>query len=66
MALTADEYFKGIDEIKDKLDVLLLAIGQINRNDVITLSGSSGCSCSKHKTGESTSGWFCPVHGQMF
>ena len=24
------------------------------------------CNCSRHKRGESTAGWDCPVHGQQF
>ena len=24
------------------------------------------CNCADHKSGESTGGWHCPVHGQQF
>lgn len=27
------------------------------------ISGTNVCNCGEHKTGESTGGWHCPVHG---
>ena len=62
-----DEFSKRLEEIKERLDVILLAIVQKDKPGVMfTLTGSSECNCHKHVSGRSTGGWFCPVHGQMF
>jgi hypothetical protein len=36
---------------------------------VISITGGTyppACNCGDHKSGESTGGWQCPVHGQCF
>ena len=75
--MRSDEYFRGIDEIKEKLDIIIGLLELRNsiaqaRNKLITgqtyypAQGNQTviCNCDSHKTGESTGGWFCPVHGQ--
>jgi len=30
------------------------------------VAAKNECNCSAHRVGECTTGWVCPIHGQMF
>ena len=61
-----------MDEIKEKLDKIIeLLEGQMCpqiKNQLMDWSQlfAGNCNCGEHKHGESTGGWFCPVHGDCF
>ena len=70
-------FHSRIYEIANKLDKIIELLELRNsiagaRNEMLTgkveiqIPGTSDtnlCNCGNHKTGESTGGWYCPVHG---
>ena len=61
-----------IYDIANKLDKIIQLLELRNsiavaRNEMLQgVECISPCLCKEHKTGESTGGWSCPVHGQCF
>jgi len=70
-----------MDIILHKLDQIINSLKRIENNikpkplvvrglpfddEEIYKDAEPVCNCHKHKSGESTAGWYCPVHGQMF
>jgi phage shock protein A len=47
-----------ISEWKARFDALLNRPFQATASETV-------CNCAQHKLGETTSGWYCPFHGQQ-
>ena len=67
--MRADEYFRGIDELKKKLDKIINLLECLSTQYTQIVPGTEVydpvpvCICSKYKPGELTAGWWCPIHG---
>lgn len=53
-----------MEEIKEKLDRIILLLERLQPTD--SWYSATVCICDKHKLGESTVGWDCPVHGKCY
>lgn len=53
---------KGLTPVA--IDILSMPRPRFSLPEVMTLASAPACNCHMHKSGESTGGWICQVHGQ--
>jgi hypothetical protein len=65
--LSTDEYFRGVDEIKEKLDKIIELLELVTCQIQSLTITEEHCNCEKYESGKLTgSWWWCPVHGHRF
>ena len=60
------KYFKGVDEITERLDKIVVLLQEMQQKpNIITSKYTTQpfCNCGEHTIGQESGGWQCPIHG---